>query len=314
MACSHEALSYTRPSDAYGPTDTTTVTRRFEQRLRGVLGRLNAAIRRAIIENDLFGLQSEALVDDVPDRVFEFTTDSSQIRAFLRWVRQQLDENLLTVVQPNENQYLQQAYGTGLRFATTQLNEAGVPVDQVDVSELLERGQFARSLQTLYTRTYENLVSVRDDVVQAVREELTTGFAEGRGPTDIARSLTDRVNSIGKHRATLIARSEVINAHTEGTLDRYEQSSEEIGQEFGVSHVGRLTANDAQVCAFCRRLSDDVFTIGELRGTTVRWRGRVYRLAPPSHPNGRCAVLPRPGISVGELPALSERVPGTIVS
>jgi len=59
---STEALSpYTRAWGTGGPTGTFTHSKQFAQRLRGVLSRINARIREAIIERDLFNLQTESL-------------------------------------------------------------------------------------------------------------------------------------------------------------------------------------------------------------------------------------------------------------
>jgi len=304
---------YTRGEVGYGPTATKTAQKRFEQALRGVLGRLNQKIREAIIEDNILGLRAETLIDDPDQEAFQFTTDSQLVDRFVQWVREQLNQEFLTVVQPRDNQYIRQAFGTGLRFATKQLQAQDVDIDTLDITELLENNtQFSDSLETIFTRTYSNLQDVTRDIAESIRQELAQGFAEGKNPTDIARSLTDRVNKIGKHRATLIARTEVINAHTDGTLRRYERVENEADVSISVRHAGRLTAKDTDVCPFCRRTGDEVYTIDEFENTAVLFRGTVYRLAPPSHPNGRCAVTPE--VNVGDLAPLEDRTPGRIVT
>jgi len=306
--------SYTRDS-GYGPVPVKTVTKRFESRLRGVLGRINAAIRQGIIKDDVLNLREsqDTLAVDDPG---PFDTDNTKpaIMKFVQWLREELNSEFLTVVGSDENPYIRSAYATGIRMATSQLQEAGVDIADVDIESVLEDRRFDTALQTLYTRTYENLESVRDAVVSDVRDTLLEGYQEGKNPTEIAKSLTDRVDSVGKHRATLIARSETINAATEGSLDRYEQTAEDLDVDVGVQHVGRLTANDPAVCAFCRRTEGETFTIDEFRDTTVLFRGSTYRLAPPSHPAGRCAVTVKVGVDSGDLPPLSERVPGQLLS
>ena len=78
MSC-HESLSpYTRDGPG-GETPTTTAQDQFAQRLRGVLGRINAQIREAIIKRDLFGLRDEALIDDVPNDIFEVDTTRTAV-------------------------------------------------------------------------------------------------------------------------------------------------------------------------------------------------------------------------------------------
>jgi len=314
MTCTHECLSpYTRDGPG-GETRTTTLQDRFARRLRGILGRINARIREAVIENDLFLLRegnTEALVNDVPDEYFEFETRRQRVRGFLRWLRNQLDDDFLTVVGPDRNQFIRAAYAAGIRNAYRQLADLDVAFERADVDDILGRPIHKSALQTLYTRTYENLVSVRDDVAQEVRDTLVEGFAEGRGPSDIARELNGRVNSIGKHRATMIARSEVINAHSEGTLNQIQDVNQDAENEIVAGH-GEWDAaiNQTRTCAFCRAMNGVDLRPSEMATTTVQFRGQIYRLKPPAHPNGRCNISVT--ISGGIDEPLADRLPAEV--
>jgi len=183
-----------------------------------------------------------------------------------------------------------------------------------DLDDVLSRPIHARTLRRLATRTYENLESVTEDMVPAVREELVEGFAEGDNPTTIARRIRGRVDSIGKHRSTMVARSEIINAHSEGSVNQYEQVAESEGLDIGLRHGEWQATPDDDTCAFCLRLSGATLTFSEMRSEMVEFRGQVYRLMPPAHPNGRCVILPTIGVDTDELPELETRVPGTVVS
>lgn len=315
MSC-HESLSpYTRDGPG-GPTPTTTAQKQFAQRLRGVLSRINAQIREAIIKRDLFGLRDEALIDDVPNNIFEVDTTRTAVLGFLRWLRNQLDNNFLEVVGEDRNQFLRRAYAAGIRNVTNQLEDEAVGFAPTDAEELLGRPFHRSELQTLFARTYENLVSVRDDVTQAVRDELLTGFRDGENPTKIARSLTDRVDSIGKHRSTMIARSEVINAYSSGTLNRVRELNQERPETADgqvVTSHGEWDAAMGQpnTCPFCRAVNGTPLTTSEMATTTVQFRGDVYRLKPPAHPNGRCNIDVQIGPGQITTP-LSERLPSEV--
>lgn len=319
MTCTPEALSpYTRDAEAWDPVPATTPQKQFEQRLRGVLGRINARLREAIVSNDVFGLRddTEALVDDVPQGVFETNTRRAAIVGFLEWVRRQLDDHYLTIVAPDRNQFLRQAYAQGVRNVVEQLQDAEIAVAPTDMDSLLGRPFHRSELQTLYTRTYENLVSVRDDTAQAVRDELVEGFREGESPTKIAQRLTDRVNSIGKHRSTMIARSETMNAYSSGTLQRVR----ELNQERETTPDGQVITSHGEwdaamgqpnTCPFCRAINGTPLTPGEMATTTVQFRGDVYRLKPPAHVHGRCNIDVR--IGPGEITQrLAERLPAEV--
>jgi len=314
MSCTHnkvtaEALSPYTFDRGGDDTGTYTAQSNFAQRLRGVLARINARIREAIDERDLFGLRGEALADDVPEDVFQFPTTRRKLRGFLAWLREQLDSNYLTVVGPDRNQFLRAAYAQGIRTAHDGLSDFDVAFDRPDMGNLLSRPIHRTALQTLYTRTYSELESVRDDVAQAVRDELLDGFREGQNPRDIARSLTNRVDSIGKHRSTLIARSEVMNAHSEATLNRYEEVSDDADVDVGVEHGEWSDSGDSRVCPVCELLDGSVFTLREMRDETFSVAGQTYRLKPPAHVQGRCVILPTIGLDASELAPFDERTP-----
>jgi len=273
-------------------------------------------MREAIIKRDLFGLREqngrEALVDDVPDEVFEISTNRAAVLGFLQWVRQQLDENFLTVVSEDTNQFLRKAYARGLENVANQLDDADLTLAPTDTDDLLGRPFHQQELQTLFTRTYENLVSVRDDVAQAVRDELIEGFREGHSPSKISRNLTDRVNSIGKWRSTMIARSETMNAYTMGNVQRIREFNRDTDVNIAGTH-GEFDAAMAQenTCDFCRRLNGTPLTAEELASGIVRFRGDIYRLGPPSHVLGRCNVKIMVGPDRIDEP-LEERLPAEV--
>lgn len=312
MSCTHDTLSpYTRPSGSGGPTQTFTVSKRFAQRLRGVLSRINAAIRRGIIEADIFNLQEESDTLEVDDPG-PFDTDSTarmQTR-FMMWLREQLNSEFLTVVGPDRNQFIEKAYLAGLRNANSQLRDLDISFVPEGATSVVDRPIHQSALRELFTRTYENLESVTSDVADAVRDELVEGFTKGHNPRKIARSLTDRVDSIGKHRATMIARSEVINAHSESTLTRVDEIQEDVGGTLSTTHGEWDAAEDSRVCPFCRALDGVRLETSEMRATVVNFRGQTYRLKPPAHVNGRCAVGLRVG---GEITTpLEERLPAQV--
>jgi len=310
MACTHESLSpYTRDGSG-GPTPTTTAQDTFAQRLRGVLSRINARIREYVGEKDLFGLSDESLAVEDPDELFDFPTAQRKVQGFIRWLRNQLDNEFLTIVGPDRNQFIRKAYAAGLRHVQSELTDADVSFDRPDMDDLLLRPLHRSELQTLYTRTYENLVSVRDDVAQDVRDELLEGFQQAENPRKIARRLTGRVDSIGKHRSTMIARSEVMNAYSEGTLNRIDETSEAADTDIGVAHGEWDAANDARVCPFCRAVNDTPLRTSEMRGTVVQFRGQTYRLKPPAHPNGRCNIRVMIGANIEE--PLDNRLPAEV--
>lgn len=308
MSCQHDALaSYRRANENKGPTQTYTAQRRFGERLRGELASIKADIRTA---------REKASQDTPPTAPYSGVPPltAAASGAFMAWLTTRLNSGFLNVVSPSANQFIRRGYAQGVRSANSDLMDVdGVPVPDggPDVEDTINRPFHRTELNVLYERAYEQLEDVSDDMARGIRQELINGFREGENPTKIARSINDRVDAIGKHRSTLIARTEVMNAHTEGFISRTREMQETTDTTLGIRHVGRLTAMDEDVCTPCRLLADEVFTLDEFQSTRFQYGGQLYTVRPPSHVQGRCAPTVEGGI--GELPPLEERVPGTLV-
>ena len=109
-----------------------------------------------------------------------------------------------------------------------------------------------------------------------ISRTLAEGMVAGLNPKDIADNLVERVESLGLNRARMLARTEVINAHAEGTLNTLES----FGIEEVTAQVELVAAMDERTCAVCEGLNGTVFTIKEARGVI------------PVHPNCRCTWVP----------------------
>lgn len=282
------------------PTRTSTLRKRYAQKLRGRFAALNTAIRDGIVDRDIFGLDRESLqatpIDD--PQPFRFETDARKHEEFMAWLRRQLERGVLNVIDRNDNVYIENAYNSGLQHAERELRKAGVevPDDSLEATFNLPVHQEAVSL--LYQRNYEALQGITEEVARQISRELSDGFVQGKNPRTIARELTDRVDKIGKTRATTLARTEIINAHATSTLNRYE----ELGADEVTIQAEWTTAGDRRVCPICKALaSRGPVTIEEARTGSFRYEADddeppslsgTYARKPPAHPNCRCAFLP----------------------
>jgi SPP1 gp7 family putative phage head morphogenesis protein len=267
------------------PTQTTVIRKRYAQRLRGWLGRLNAVIRESIIQDDVFSINQS---DPVPPNVFAFPRDDQKNEAFLRWLRKQEQNGLLEIVTRNDNTFIRSSYERGVEHADEALRAEGVDVPKENVSNIFNIPVHQEAVQFLYTRNFEELNGITETMNQRISRELADGFQRGENPTKIARSITDSVNDIGKRRSETLARTEVIRAHSEGTLNRFER--------FGVDEVTVqaewTTAGDSRVCPICRALEGRTFTVQKARSGSFTFEDREYPVRPPAHPNCRCALIP----------------------
>lgn len=284
----HEAL-------AQDPTRTTTLRRKYAQRLRAEFADINTQVRRGVRDRDVFNLSNEALADPVPP--FEFPRDDQKIEAFIRWLRRAERNGVLDVISRNENTFIRSAYNRGLQHAATELRKAGIDVTESELTNTFALPVHEESLQLLYTRNYQALQGITEEVDRQVSRILTNGFSQGWNPNKMAREIADRVDKIGKTRATTLARTEVINAHSESTLNRYEQEGVDevtIRAEF-------TTARDRRVCPLCKARDGKIVTIEEARSETFRYSASEdepnslsgeYPVSPPIHPQCRCSWIP----------------------
>lgn len=170
--------------------------------------------------------------------------------------------------------YVESAYSRGLQSAASKLRGAGASVSGRWVEAAFRRPIHADRLGIAYTRTFSELKGITDAMDQQISRVLAEGLSRGAGPLDIARGIVDRVDKVGVTRARMLARTEVINAHSEASLNAY--------QEAGLSGVQVeaewLTA--AGACPVCVELAEKTYTLEQARGKI------------PAHPNCRCAFAP----------------------
>ncbi|WP_049925365.1 hypothetical protein [Halopiger goleimassiliensis] len=99
------------------------------------------------------------------------------------------------------------------------------------------------------------------------------GRSLGMNPREIAQGINDDVEAVGKPRATVFPRTEVIRAHSEGSLDRYER----MMGDADVTIMAELpTAGDSCVCE--KRPN----AAGRAPYSIREFRGLAYHL--PLHP------------------------------
>lgn len=261
------------------PTRTTSLRQQFEADAKRRFTKLKKAIRHRVGELDGFGLRANR-------GEFEFTRTTDKVGAFMDWLNEEQIANGLSVRQGANisrsaetawtSTYVESSYVRGLNQASARLRKAGAAVEQRWIDAAFRRPIHADRLGIAYTRTFTELKGITDAMDQQVSRVLAEGLARGAGPLDIARQINNRVDKIGITRARMLARTEVINAHADATLNTYVEAG-----LAGVDVVAEwLTA--ANACPECVALeADGPYTIEQARGMI------------PVHPNCRCAWAPQ---------------------
>lgn len=224
-------------------------------------------------------------------RDFAFRTSSDKVTGFMDWLMKQEDDKILEITyspgkstvsrRPWEKMYIQSAYKKGMERSEKELRKMGVkitpfpntPIFSVDA--MFNLPIHADRIGLLYTRSFNELKGITDVMDQKISRSLAQGMAEGRGPREIARDLIKEVD-ISQRRAETLARTEIIYAHAEATLNTYEA----VGVHKVTVEAEWSAAQDDKVCPLCIPLDEKIFDLKEARGMI------------PRHPNCRCAWLP----------------------
>jgi SPP1 gp7 family putative phage head morphogenesis protein len=226
---------------------------------------------------------------------FEFLTSPNKVKAFRKWLQQQVDAKVLKPVdgikmKPWTATYIESAYKKGILKGYTQVHAetlAGKPnFYEASKTQFLKDtfGQAERlsKVELIYERAYSDLKGITDTMGTKMSRVLANGLANGQAPAKIARDMREEIGSLTRSRALAIARTEIIHAHAEGQLDSFDMLGiEQLGVE-----VEWSTAGDDDVCEECDGMSKDkngepiIYTVDEARGLI------------PYHPNCRCAWIP----------------------
>lgn len=269
----------THAAQRQDPTRTLLLRRAFEgeigRRFRELRGRVNSAL----LAGDPLGLRVNA-------PAFEFTSNPAKVAGFMKWLEDQSRQGILGV-RPGtsvtsvgssawSNLYIESAYQKGLARSASSLRAGGVKIGPRWLGSAFRRPIHADRVGLLYTRTFTELAGVTAEMDRQLSRILAQGAADGLAPSAIARKIKERID-ITERKARTIARTEIIAAHAEATLNGFT----EAGIEGVEVEAEWITAGDDVVCPECQALEGKVFDLDEARGML------------PVHPNCRCAWLPK---------------------
>jgi len=279
------------------PTGTLTLRGKFEQNLVGRFNRLKTLITQSVAQNDAFGLKALRIGDSVPQsivmdaqaipqRAFSFDRPADKVGRFMAWLNEAQNNGILEVQTGASqvaaaqaswmNTYIDTAYAKGIRDAVGKLRAGGATVAESWISQAFFRPIHADRLGLIYTRAYSDLDGITKTMDQQISRILAQGIGEGRGPAELARQINERVDKIGITRARVLARTEIVSAHAEATLNSYEEAGLE-GVEIEAEWT--LGQNPCELCVDAA--NNGPYTIEQARGML------------PLHPNCMCAWNPK---------------------
>jgi len=283
------------------PTRTAGLRAEYAKAVKRRFVKLRRLILETVVENDALALEGSgqrsalsfqhgkkiAGVGNAAATRYDFPSDpAGKAQAFMDWLWQSVDEEILEVEQRegrritlrNEWQsvYVRASYNRSVERADKILRRAGVPVPEYELWQVFRQPIHADALGILYVRNFDTLKGITEAMGSQIAQALAEGMAKGLGMKAMGKLLASKVDGVGIYRGELMARTEIVRASYEASLNRYE----EMGIDGIEIEVEIMNANDPRVCSKCASLGGKVFTIQEARGLV------------PVHPRCRCSALP----------------------
>jgi SPP1 gp7 family putative phage head morphogenesis protein len=249
---------------------------------------LRNQVWQLVVVEDAFGMGPKKTGPDgfsVNTR-WAFEQDPKKVEQFRAWFAEQVDEGLLETDRrggtPWTSQYTTSAYQRGVAQGFTAA-KAGELAEQASIfaggqQQFLAdafAGQLStRQIELLATRAFDQLRGISADMSSQMSRTLTDGFVRGESPRKIAAKMQKGISGIEKKRALTLARTEIVHAHAEGTLDSFDF--------LGIEDVSVMAEwkTTLGACPICSAMEGVVLSVSEARGMI------------PRHPSCRCAWIP----------------------
>lgn len=278
---------------AVDPTRTTQLRKRFVSAFRRRWVRLKRLISDSIVTNDCFGLRPRpplnfpTFLQAIPSQQFRFDTDATKIEKFMVWLDEMIEQGIFERRNGEYwfNPFILEGYSRGISWAESNVKKAEAAMRKAGISpspmlgmstvQILRGKLHVEALEALYTRSFRDLKGISAAMDAAISRELADGFLAGESPRKVAKRLNDRVDKIGKHRATLLARTEIIRAHHIAAINRYE----DLEIENVMVKAEWVATRDGRVCAICAGRNGKIFSLQQVRALI------------PVHPQCRCTTV-----------------------
>lgn len=294
---------------SYDPSKTFSIRNAFCTQIQKRFSALWKSIYQFVVEEDAFGMSTKKNSPFKINKItgkYAFQKDSKKIILFQKWLEEMSKKNILQYTSANSvggasgfwtDFYITSAYKKGIERGISEIKN-GIKSTPDKKKKFKHETQFKKTfplstdldasisasffspvhsdaVSLIYIRTFTELKGITDQMSVKMSSILAQGLAEGRSPFSVAKELKKELD-ISKNRANTIARTEVIRAHHEATINVYEQ--------YGVDGV-KIQAewqatNDDRVCLKCSTYDGRKYSLDDVRGMI------------PVHPNCRCVALP----------------------
>ena len=263
------------------PTRTRTLRDKAVRNNRVKYGEIKRLITESIVDNKVFSTNAQPLTTDE----FLFKRESRKVLLFDKWLQGVIDE--IIIVIPSVGPTLAELEAHWYVNYIAQGYKRGAISGNNDISAILGRNQVPeitasylnlpthlRAAELLFTRTFNQLKGITQQMSAQISRELTKGLLEGVSPRELAKRLNDRVDKIGISRSNLLSRTEIINSRNTASILEGERLGDLLGEKVFYEWI---TSRD-----------DRVRNTHISRDRKIYTEGRVFSLI--GEPNCRCAT------------------------
>lgn len=294
----------------FDPTHTTALRNTFAKDMKRRFRELEKVIWQAIVVEDCFGLNKPGMalhqMGTPGHAAFAFARSDAKVAEFMKWMNAQVESGILTAKDLSQlgtsvdaawtNKYVYDSYQRGVIRARYELQKAGFGVPSIE-----QTGGIGISMGTpfhmdrlglLYSRVFTELKGITQAMDSQISRVLSQGLMDGDNPRRLASRLISTINgtrmgdlaitdTLGRfipaaRRAGMLARTEVIRAHHQATIQEYKNwGAAGVAVRAEWSAVG-----DSETCERCSSMNGKVFTLAEIGGMI------------PAHPHCRCIAIP----------------------
>lgn len=243
-------------------SDNPTKTRGIEKAWNREINKRFSEFQKSVIGN---------LRDLNQITVNKFDVDPDQLRAYMLFFQSELDR---LVVGDWQEKYQRRSYQLSIDRMNQELKRQGVKLTSIESGAALTQLELSaiiasfdslapnifnpvhqEALSFLFTRSFEALSGLSQEMARTVRTILFNGAQQGLGINEIARQINKRI-SVGRSRAKLIAQTETIQAFQRGTINQANLASDFLDEDVKLRW---LTRRDSKV-----------------RHLHASWHGRVF--------------------------------------
>lgn len=214
------------------PTKTATLRKRASVEVNRRFFRLKKSVKETILDKE-----SPLLVvnEKANSGRFIFMRQAEKVEEFNAYLQEEINREILFIEGGGEiqnhwlNVHVGAGYERGAKKARTAI-ERGIPTltSLPDYSPFTNPFHLDRA-ELIFTRTYSDLKNVTNVMSAQMSRVLADGMISGKSPREIAKLMGERVDKIGRTRANLIARTEIIESHNQAGIGEAELLEKQTG-------------------------------------------------------------------------------------